>query len=140
MQTWDKIIVLGVCGGDPSMRYAPSGDAVTAVSVAASSSWKPKDSDEWKTTTRWYKVTSWGKRAEWVNENFKKGDGIFFEGTLQCDENGGPRIWTDKEGKSRASFEVKADVVKMTAKKSNGDKPAEHTEAPAAKQEEGEDY
>ncbi len=141
MQTFDRIMILGALGKTPELRYLPSGDALLNLSLAASNSWKPKDSDEWKTITRWYKVSVFGKQAEKLNETLAKGDCLYVEGRLQCDENGCPRIWIGKDdGKPHSSFEVKADIVRVTAKKSNGDKPAEHAEVPAAKQEEGEDY
>lgn len=130
MQTFDRIQVLGVCGRDPEMRYTPSGDPVTTLSVAASNSYKKKDSEDWVTQTRWYRVTIWGKQAEWVNENFAKSDGIYFEGRLQADENGNPRIWEGQDGKAHSSFEVKADLVRMTgkSKNANGTTLAKETE------------
>ena len=139
MQTFDRVVILGALGKDPELRFLPSGDPILTMSLAASNSWKSKDSDEWKTITRWYRVTVFGKQAERLNESLKKGDCAYVEGRLQCDENGGPRIWTDKEGNSRASFEVKADVVRVTGKK-NG-KSEEHAETAAKPdQEDSGDY
>ena len=113
--------MVGILGRDPELRYLPSGDPITTLNVAESNSFKKKDAEEWTTQTRWWRVSVWGAKAEWVNENFKKGEPIFLKGQIVGDENGNPRIWTDKEGKPRASFELKANVVKSLTKKQNGE-------------------
>lgn len=136
MQSFDEITVLGALGRDPEMRYLPNGNPVTSFSIASSTSYKPKDSDEWKTTTRWFRVSIFGKGAEYVNEHAKKGDCVFVKGQLQCDENGSPRIWTGQDGKPHSSFEITARTVKLTAKsEKNGNGHADESQESS-----GEDY
>ncbi len=134
-----KVMFTGHLGKDSDLRVTPNGKSVLSFSVASSRSWK--QDGEKKTETTWYKVTIWDKFAETMANYLSKGTKVLVEGRLQVDENGCPRTWIGKEdGKPHASFEVIAQNVELLSPKSNGDKPAEHAEVPAAKQEEGEDY
>ena len=38
----NKVILVGNVGGDPEVRYMPSGGAVTNLTLATSESWKDK--------------------------------------------------------------------------------------------------
>jgi single-strand DNA-binding protein len=113
---YSKLMILGRCT-TPELRYTPQGTAVATFSVAPSS--KYKSGEEWKEQTTWFRVTVCGKQSEAVNQYLTKGSKVFVEGTLTPDESGSPKIWTDKEGKPRASFEVRADVVKFLDSKSD---------------------
>jgi single-strand DNA-binding protein len=81
-------------------------------------------------------VSVWGKQAEPCNQYLTKGSRVLVEGTLVPDENGGPRIWTDKEGKPRASFEVRANTVQFLTTKREGAAGAATGAAPEAALEE----
>jgi single-strand DNA-binding protein len=62
----------------------------------------------------------WGKQAESCNTYLSKGKMVLVEGRMTQDKAGGPRIWTDKEGNTRASFEVTAQMVRFLSSKSEG--------------------
>jgi single-strand DNA-binding protein len=56
----------------------------------------------------------WGRQAETCNQYLAKGRKVLVEGRLNPDkETGGPRIWTDQNGKARASYEVNAFEVQF---------------------------
>ena len=114
---FQKIIIVGNLGGDPEMRYTPSGQAVTNFSVAVNEGWG--DSKR----TIWFRVSCWRKLAETMNDHLKKGTTVLVEGTLSSDDNGGPRIWTGKDGETRASFEITANTVRFLSSKGNDSKP-----------------
>lgn len=108
-----RVVLLGNLGGDPVMRYTPNGTPVTNFNVATNERWVDQSGETQERTT-WWRVTVWGKQAEICNEYLSKGRQVLVEGTLVADPNtGGPRIWTDQNGNPRASFEVRARVVRF---------------------------
>jgi single-strand DNA-binding protein len=117
--SYHTIIIVGRLGKDPEMRYTPSGQAVTSFSVAADRSYNGQDGQLVKETT-WFRVSVWGKQAESCNTYLSKGKMVLVEGRMTQDKAGGPRIWTDKEGNTRASFEVTAQMVRFLSSKSEG--------------------
>jgi single-strand DNA-binding protein len=115
---YQKIIVIGNLGGDPEMRYTPSGQAVCNYSVASNRTWTSNDGSKGEETT-WFRISSWGKRAEVDNQYLKKGQRVLVEGRLSPDkETGGPRIWTKQDGTSAASYEITAETVKFLSPRS----------------------
>lgn len=120
---YDKLLVAGRLGSDPIMRVTPQGTSVASFSVATSRKYKTADGEQ-KEQVTWYRITAWNKLAEICNEYLKKGSSVLIEGTLSPDTDGSPRIWTDKEGKPRASYEVRANEVRFL-----GGKPNEQTES-----------
>jgi len=107
------IIIAGNLGRDPEMRYTPSGQAVTTLSVASSRNYQDGSGQQVKETI-WFRVTTWGKTAENCNQYLHKGQKVLVEGRLVPDLNtGGPRIWNRQDGTPGASFEVSAQTVRF---------------------------
>jgi single-strand DNA-binding protein len=121
---FQKLVLVGNLGGDPEMRYTPSGQAVTNFSMATNRKWTNANG-ELQEETVWFRVSVWGKQAEACKQYLSKGRQVLVEGRLRPDpETGGPRIWTDQNGAPRASYEVTAHEVKFLggrADASNGD-------------------
>ena len=110
---YQKLLIAGNLGGEPSMRYTPSGQAVTNFSVATNRKWSNSDGSQGEETV-WFRVTAWGKLGEVCNQFLSKGRQVLVEGRLTPDKaTGGPRIWTGDDGQPRASFEVVAETVKF---------------------------
>jgi single-strand DNA-binding protein len=110
---YQKLIIAGNLGGDPEMRYTPSGQAVTNFSVATNRKWSNPDGSQAEEVT-WFRVTAWGKLGETCNQYLSKGRAVLIEGRLNPDKGtGGPRVWTGQDGQPRASFEVTAETVKF---------------------------
>lgn len=99
--SFNKIIIIGNLGGDPSLRYTPQGDAVANFTVAVNDKRRDKAGDLQDQTT-WFKVTLWRKMAENAAKYLSKGSSIYIEGRLSVDE------WTDRDGKNRYTLEVSA--------------------------------
>lgn len=125
---YSKLTIIGNLGGDPSMRYTPSGIAVCDFSVATSTriskETNPDCPDGWKESyngkawelTTWWKVTVWRGLAETCNQYLAKGRTVFVEGEVKGQATNGsqyPRVWTGKDGVARASFEMTGRVVKF---------------------------
>ena len=104
----NKVILVGNLGGDPEVRYMPSGGAVANITVATTESWKDKQSGEKQERTEWHRVAFFGRLAEIVGEYLKKGSQIYVEGSLRT------RKWQDKKnGGDRYTTEVIASDMQM---------------------------
>ena len=128
---YQKLTIVGNLGADPEMRYTPSGQAVTNFNVATNRRWTGNDGQQQEETV-WIRVSTWGKLAEICNQYLKKGRQVFCEGRLVVDrETGGPRIWTDQNGNSRASYEMTALEVKFLGNRGDIGPGYNDNEAPA---------
>jgi len=107
-----KVILVGNLGRDPEMRYTPSGQAVTNLSVATNRTYTDNTGNQVKQTV-WFRVSVWGKQAESSAQYLRKGRQVLVEGRLNPDDNGNPRIWNAQDGTPRASFEVTAETVRF---------------------------
>jgi single-strand DNA-binding protein len=113
MSGYQKLILVGNLGGDPEMRYTPSGQAVTNFRMAVNHNWTAQDGSAQESTC-WFRISVWGKQAETCNQYLSKGRQVLVEGRMTFDpETGGPKLWDDQNGKTRASFEVNAFDVKF---------------------------
>jgi single-strand DNA-binding protein len=108
------------------MRYTPSGQAVTNLSVATNRRYTDS-SGETREETVWLRVAVWGRQAEVCNQYLSKGRQVLIEGRLVADENGNPRTWTRQDGSTAASFELNAQTVRFL-----GGRPEDGTDAQPA--------
>ncbi|MBM3152552.1 MAG: single-stranded DNA-binding protein [Chloroflexi bacterium] len=121
--TFHTVIITGNLGRDPEMRYTPSGQAVTNLSVAVNDDYTNNNGERVKRTI-WFRVSAWGKQAETCNQYLKKGSKVLVEGRLNVDQaTGGPRIWTTQDGQSRASFELSAQTVRFLSSRTESSEP-----------------
>jgi single-strand DNA-binding protein len=110
---YQKLTLVGNLGRDPEMRYTSDGTPVTNFSVATNRRWTNSDGSQGEETV-WFRVTAWRRMAEVCNEYLEKGRQVLVEGRLLADpETGGPRVWTGRDGQTRASYEVTASTVKF---------------------------
>ena len=100
----NKVILIGRCGDDPSIRYMPNGGAVANLTLATSESWRDKQTGEMREKTEWHKVVIFGKLAEIAGEYLKKGSQVYIEGSLQT------RKWQDQSGQDRYTTEVVVNI------------------------------
>ena len=101
---------------DPENRFLPNGDPVWSVSgyVKGTGKSKKKEDGTWdKTKDMGLTVSAFGTRFDNIMGKLKGDFIISVTGNMHVDPaTGGPRIWTDKEGKPRASYELQAiDIV-----------------------------
>ena len=107
----NKVILIGNLGRDPEMRYTPNSIAVCSFSVATSETYKDKNSGERITQTEWHNIVLWRGLAETSEKYLRKGSKVYIEGKLKT------RKWDDKQGITRYSTEIVADVMQMLDKK-----------------------
>ncbi len=116
-----KIEIIGRLGHDPEMRYTPQGQNVTSFSVAADHQYKNNAGEKVKITA-WFKINAWGKLGEICNQYLHKGSLVYLEGRLTPDPaTGGPRVWTSKDGKVGASYEIILAEIKFLSKNENSE-------------------
>ncbi|EMK6669911.1 single-stranded DNA-binding protein [Vibrio fluvialis] len=96
----NKVILVGNLGGDPEVRYMPSGGAVANITIATSETWRDKATGQQREKTEWHRVALYGKLAEVAGQYLKKGSQVYIEGQLQT------RKWKDQSGQERFSTEV----------------------------------
>ena len=121
---FQEITIIGNLGQDPEMRYTPNGYAVTNFSVATTRKWKDANGSPQEETT-WIRVSVWGKQAEACNQYLSKGRQVFIKARFSTPE---PKVWQDKNGNHRASWEVTAHEVKFLGGKGNGQTGAVYQE------------
>ena len=126
MASVNRVTIIGNLGKDPETRYAPSGDAVTNITVATTETWKDKATGEKREATEWHRVVFFGKLAEIAGQYLKKGSQVYLEGKMKT------RKWQDKDGHERYTTEINADEMKMLGSKGDGQQsePQRQQQAP----------
>lgn len=115
---YNKTTIVGFLGGDPEMRYTPSGTAVTNFSVATTKKWKNAAGEPQEETT-WFRVAAWGKLAEVCNQYLARGRLVLVEGQVKS-----PVPYQKNDGTWAAGLELNAATVKFLGGGS-GDSSAE---------------
>ena len=117
---YQKTIIVGNLGQDPTMRYTPSGKAVTNFTVAVNRKWTDQSGEQQEKTT-WFRVAAWDKLAELCDQHLSKGRLVLVEGEVEAS------AYTSQEGEARASLELTARNVRFLG--SPGSPAAEGVEA-----------
>lgn len=110
----NKVILIGNLGADPELKYMPSGDAVTTLSIATSESWKDRQTGEQQERTEWHRVSLFGRLAEIAGEYLRKGSKVYIEGSLRT------RKWQDANGQDRYTTEIRGNELQMLDAKGPG--------------------
>jgi len=110
----NKVILVGNLGKDPEVKYMPSGEAVTNITVATSEGWKDKSTGEQVEKTEWHRVVFFRRLAEIAGEYLKKGSKVYVEGKLQT------RKWQGQDGQDRYTTEIVASEMQMLDARGGG--------------------
>ena len=103
----NKVIIVGNIGGDPEVRYMPSGNAVTNVTIATSETWKDKQTGQNQERTEWHRVVFFNRLGEIAGEYLRKGAKVYIEGSLRT------RKWQGQDGQDRYTTEIVASEMQM---------------------------
>ncbi|SEG16274.1 single-stranded DNA-binding protein [Marinobacterium lutimaris] len=103
----NKVILIGNLGGDPEVRYMPSGNAVTNITLATSDTWKDKQTGQPQERTEWHRIVFFNRLAEVAGEYLKKGSKVYIEGSLRT------RKWQAQDGQDRYTTEIVAAEMQM---------------------------
>jgi len=111
----NSIVIAGRITKDAELRYMANGKPVTSFSLA--------DDNYGKTT--WWKCSMFGDKSEKLSQYLVKGKPVTVSGRVTAEDNGNPRIWNDKDGNPRASFEMTVDNVELQGGKQENREPEE---------------
>ncbi len=106
MASYNKMTIIGNLGGDPEMRYTPTGAPVTSFNVAVTERRRQADGNQ-QETTQWFRVSCWNKLAEIASQYLKKGMQVYVEGPLLV------REFTGNDGQKRFSLDLTAREFQM---------------------------
>lgn len=104
---YQEIMLVGNLSGDPQMRPSQDGTPVTSFKIVTNRSWRTQDGTTQTKTVR-FDVSARGRLAEVVNQYMTNGQRVLVIGEMEE-----PSTWTDREGNTRASLEVRAQNVQF---------------------------
>ena len=98
------VTIIGRVTGEPELRFTAGGDAVVQLSVAENH--RKKVGNEWQDDgVTFWRCQAWKQTAENIAESLAKGMGVIIVGETKT------RSWTDKQGETRTSLEVRIDDI-----------------------------
>jgi single-strand DNA-binding protein len=114
----NKAILIGNVGGDPEIRTVGNGARVAQFSLATGRTWTDQQGNK-QEKTEWHRAVVWnngtkGGLADVVEKYVKKGDKVYLEGEIEY------RQWTDKDGATRYTTEIKVKELMLLGGKSAG--------------------
>jgi len=97
----NKVILLGNLGKDPDIRATSTGSRLASFSIATSTKYRNKDTQQLEDKTEWHRIVVFNdKLADICEKYLRKGSKIYIEGQLQT------RKWTDNNGVDKYTTEV----------------------------------
>ena len=113
MASYNRVVLVGNLTRDIELRYIPSGQAVSDVTVAVNDRRKTASGD-WVEEPTFVDVTLWGRNAEVASEYLGKGSPVLIEGRLKLDR------W-ETDGQKRSKLRVICEKMQMLGGRSSGD-------------------
>ncbi|MEM1296015.1 MAG: single-stranded DNA-binding protein [Verrucomicrobiota bacterium] len=113
MASFNRVILVGNLTRDIELRYIPSGQAVSDVTVAVNDRRKTASGD-WVEEATFVDVTLWGRNAEVASEYLGKGAPVLIEGRLKLDR------W-ETDGQKRSKLRVICEKMQMLGSRAGGD-------------------
>ena len=97
----NKVILLVYLGKDPDIRATSAGSRLASFSIATSTKYRNKDSQQLEDKTEWHRIVVFNdKLADICEKYLRKGSQVYIEGQLQT------RKWTDNNGVDKYTTEV----------------------------------
>ncbi|MEI6158074.1 MAG: single-stranded DNA-binding protein [Atribacterota bacterium] len=101
----NKVFLLGNVTEEPTLRYVPSGTAVTTFELIVSQYERiEKDNPDQKNI---FRIIVWKDLARWCHDQIRMGALVFVEGHIQV------RTYPDHAGQSRTEYEIVAEKVTL---------------------------
>lgn len=116
----NKVMLIGNLGKDPEIKSVGSGGRVAEFSLATTRTWNGPSGDR-QEKTEWHRCVAWNARgpgsglADIIERYVRKGDRLYVEGSIEY------RQWTDKEGQTRYTTEIRVRDMVMLSGKSGGE-------------------
>jgi len=109
-------MVIGNLGKDAELRFTQTGRPVCSFRMATNEQWTKEDGTKGE-HTEWHSIVLWGKTAENIAKYLTKGKQVYVEGKLRT------RSWEDKEGVTRYTTEIIAQVIQLLGSGNGGNRP-----------------
>jgi len=126
----NKAQLIGNVGSDPEVRGTSNGGRVATFSLATSRQWTTP-SGEKSEKTEWHRLVAWnqgkGTLADIVERFVKKGERVYVEGEIEY------RQWTDKEGQTRYTTEIRVQELILLGGKAEGAAAPQRNDRPDAR-------
>lgn len=113
----NRVTIVGNLGADPDIKYTQAGAIIANISVATSSAYKDKKTDQWVETTEWHRIVFFNRLAEIAKEYLRKGSKVYIEGSLKT------RKWQDKNKTDHYTTEIMGNELQMLDSKKSGTAP-----------------
>lgn len=107
----NKVILIGNLGKNPEIRTLENGNKVGRFTLATNEYFTNKETGEKRSSTEWHNIVVWRGLAEFSENHLQKGRKIYVEGKLKSN------AWNDKEGITRYSTDIIADVINVLDQK-----------------------
>jgi len=108
----NKAILVGRLTRDPEVRSTQTGQTVTNIGLATTSTWTDKNGQK-QEKPEFHNLVLWGRLAEIAGQYLMKGQECYFEGRLQT------RSFTGKDGVERRTTEIVVENMQMGSKPMN---------------------
>ena len=99
----------GFLGNDAETRTTKSDTTFTVFSLATKTSWKDRETGEWRSRTEWHRAVVFGRLNDFA-ATLKKGDHVQIQGQLRTREYEKPA-----EGKNKASIKQRITEIRVTS-------------------------
>ena len=117
---FNKAILIGRLGRDPSLKTTATGKAVCSFTIATD------DFYGGKKQTEWHNIVVWGKQADACDKYLRKGSQVAVDGKIQS------RKWETKSGDKRTSVEIVAFNVRFLSSGEAGNSSRSDDDDPPA--------
>lgn len=121
----NKVQLIGRLTRDPELRTTPSGQTVTAISIATNRTWNDKSGQK-QEKSEFHNIVIWGRLAEIAGQYLTKGQEAYFEGRLET------RAYKGKDGIERRTTEIIAENMQMGSRAQGSSQGAPRPATPAA--------
>ena len=103
---YNKAILIGFVGGEPSVHYSRRGSCQASLRLATSvPGYTRRDGTQIPDRTEWHTVVIFGTLAQFVERWVRKGSHLLVEGEIRYNS------YTDRQGQAQARTEIWADKV-----------------------------
>lgn len=114
MGNYSEITLAGALAYDPDVHALPSGTTVTKLVIPTHRKYEYKG--EWVEETTWHRISVFGSAGDACGKYLQKGSIVRVRGRLAPDKDtGNPRVWADKNGEYKASYDITAEQVDFLA-------------------------
>jgi single-strand DNA-binding protein len=107
MPGYEQTIVVGNVGRDVEVKQLNGGATVSSFTVAVTTRWTDRNSQEKRERTTWYRVSCWNRLGEIAAQYVKKGTQIMVVGTVTAN------AFMGQDGEPRASLELRAETFQL---------------------------